>query len=417
MNLIKYALKSYLNLFKNPEKLEKEKIKKLNHIVNYAYNNVPLYRDLYKNIDLKINKIDDLKNLPIIDSNQLRNYDINYYTSEVYNREFLEKNGTSGSSASPLIFYQSNEDALKWQITFLKILFLNGWRPWWNVALIWRDNISNPKGLFGKLVSKKRKIISINLPVEQQVEIIKRSKPKLIYALKPTLEILTNFMIQNDIAINTVKIVVSMGESLNIELSNNIKKVFNVYPIDYYGANEIGAIGWTCPKCGYRHFEDDNLIIELLDENDNPVSKGENGKIVITTLDRFVTPLIRYNLGDYIKTLENVAKCKYQFTQFEHIIGKHSDVIILNNGKKLTFQNFYPLVMNLTNVRMIQFYQKKNGDIIIKYVPFDKSLKGKIEKYILENLVFKEQVNYSFEVLDFIPLEPSGKRKLVKKEI
>ena len=64
---------------------------------------------------------------------------------------------------------------------------------------------------------------------------------------------------------------------------------------------------------------------------------------------------------------------------------------------------------------MIQFYQIKEGEVIIKYVPALNAGFSEIENYISEQLPYKDQIIYSFQIMDDIPLEKSGKRKLLKR--
>jgi hypothetical protein len=117
-----------------------------------------------------------------------------------------------------------------------------------------------------------------------------------------------------------------------------------------------------------------------------------------------------------IKLPENAKKCKIKFEQFETLEGKVTDKLTLKNGNKIAYVHLWNVTMHLKNVKMIQFYQKNNGEVIIKFVPALNADVNEIENYILEKLSYKDQAQFSFQIVDDIPLEPSGKRKLLKRE-
>lgn len=398
--------------------IKKLQLKKLKKLLEHAKNNVPMYKELYRDLNIKINTIDDLKNLPILDSKFLKQQEILYYTTENAVKKNLILHATSGSSGEPFQFYQSKNDALKWQLTLLRMLFVNGWKPWWKVINVWRDNIVESKSLFGKLLTFKKNIVSINLPVDKQVKILLKIKPKLIYGVTPTLEIIADWMIENKNCINSARIILGMGITPSTAVAKKLNLAFGekAKVISYYGANEVGSIGFFCSKCNLFHFEDDQILTEIVDENNNPVENGISGRILITALDRFTTPLIRYDIGDKIKLPVKYEICKINFKQFFSIEGRESDKIKLKNGNIYSYHNFYAITMHLKKVKQIQFYQKIDGDVIIKYVPYVDTDIEEIESYITDNLPFKDKIHFSFEIVENIPLEMSGKRKLIKIE-
>ena len=77
-----------------------------------------------------------------------------------------------------------------------------------------------------------------------------------------------------------------------------IKKRLNTEIYNRYGCRECGNIAQECSEHEGLHVLQESNIIEILDDNNEPVKVGEKGKIVITYLDNYLSPFIRYQVDD-----------------------------------------------------------------------------------------------------------------------
>jgi len=75
-----------------------------------------------------------------------------------------------------------------------------------------------------------------------------------------------------------------------------------------YGTTEGFVISATCEN-GNHHQLTPQTYVELLDKNGNEVKAGEIGYVVVTRLDAFSFPLIRYYLGDLAIKADENKKC------------------------------------------------------------------------------------------------------------
>jgi phenylacetate-CoA ligase len=376
-----------------------------------------MYRTLYQNARVDIAQLADLRNLPILDADFLRAQELSAYTSGLLKNEDAILWGTSGSSGTPFQFYQTREDAIKWQLTFFRLLLVNGFKLWWRVAAIMRHSPDQNPSLISRLLTFRKNIVPISLPVEKQVDILRQLNPEMIYGITPAMEIIADWMIRENKGIHSAKIVLGMGITPTSEAAKKLQSAFGekALVISGYGANDVGSIGFFCSRCNLFHFEDDQVITEIVDDKNNPIANGGTGRILITALDKFATPLIRYDIGDLIKMPDKPKKCKIKFKQFEAIAGRETDKLTLKDGSKIAYVHLWNVTRHLKNVKMIQFYQEKEGAVIIKYVPALNACTAEIENYILEKLPYRDQIIYSFQIVADIPLEKSGKRKLLKR--
>ena len=66
-----------------------------------------------------------------------------------------------------------------------------------------------------------------------------------------------------------------------------------------YTCQEAGYLALQCPDYPHFHVQSENVLLEVVDDVGQPCGPGEVGRVLITSLNNFATPLIRYELGDY----------------------------------------------------------------------------------------------------------------------
>ena len=116
------------------------------------------------------------------------------------------------------------------------------------------------------------------------------------------------------------------SESMREKLQNRTGiKVFNCY-----GASEFnGPMFLECEAQAGFHIWADYTLIEILDDNDEPVKEGERGAIVVTMLQKEAFPLIRYKIGD-ISSLEwTKCKCGRTHPRLQRLSGRTDDMLVV----------------------------------------------------------------------------------------
>jgi phenylacetate-CoA ligase len=84
---------------------------------------------------------------------------------------------------------------------------------------------------------------------------------------------------------------------LDPELRKLAEKAWGIPVIHEYVLEEIGAIALQCPENQGLHIHSEFVFVEILDEHDKPCTAGHTGRVVVTPLQNFQTPLIRYDTG------------------------------------------------------------------------------------------------------------------------
>ena len=105
--------------------------------------------------------------------------------------------------------------------------------------------------------------------------------------------------IANELAINDIsfKAIISLGDKLFSHYRKTIEDTFNTEIFDTYGGAEGLMIAGECSEHRY-HILSTHVYVEILDANGDIAPDGELGEVVVTSLDNYLMPLIRYKIGD-----------------------------------------------------------------------------------------------------------------------
>ena len=102
---------------------------------------------------------------------------------------------------------------------------------------------------------------------------------------------------------------------------------------DHHGMTETGPVSFQCPRQpGTLHVNDSSYLAEVIDpESASHVTKGERGELVLTTLRRVGSPLIRYRTGDLvISATDGSCGCGRSHTILTGgIVGRLDDMVVI----------------------------------------------------------------------------------------
>ena len=154
-------------------------------------------------------------------------------------------------------------------------------------------------------------------------------------------------------------LVFSDSEILTLNMRENIKTGFEAEIFDIYGTYETDNIAYEC-KChqGY-HIAVDSVIMEFIGNSNMEKAKpNEEGEVVVTVLNNFAMPFIRYNLHDISSYKAQQCSCGRTFPLLNKIKGRADDYMITAEGKKISFVSlgsyWHPLTKFVDEYQLIQ---------------------------------------------------------------
>jgi phenylacetate-CoA ligase len=161
------------------------------------------------------------------------------------------------------------------------------------------------------------------------------NKPTVLIAVPSFIINLIDFAKSNgiDYTNSSVRSIICIGEaireddlSLNV-LGKRITDAWDVQLFSTYASTEMGAAFTECVEQKGCHLNDHLLFLEVLNEDGYEVADGESGEVVVTTLGRTGTPLIRYKTGDIARVYRNACACGDLSPRLGPIIGRKNQMI------------------------------------------------------------------------------------------
>jgi phenylacetate-CoA ligase len=209
----------------------------------------------------------------------------------------------------------------------------------------------------------------------------------------------------------------SGGSLLSRETRKRIEAVFGVPVIDLYSCWEFGNIAWECSRHSGYHMNADSLIIELVRDGKR-VSAGERGELIITSLDAYAMPLIRYQIGDLGLLGNPGCPCGRGLPLLERIEGRSNDGIRLADGKILHDYPITILLRSIPGILQFRLVQETLGEFKVDLVTgegFGPGTVERAEKGLRE--VLGPDITLQFRMVNEIPPDPSGKIRSVLSRV
>ena len=270
------------------------------------------------------------------------------------------------------------------------------------------DSWGAPVSLFFNTGSSHAMRITVD--VGQQAEWLEDIDPDYLLTYPPRLAALLQQFERRGTKLPRLRQVRSIGETLASGIREATRKSLGVEIADTYSSQEVGPIALQCPESGMYHIMSESLIVEVLDEHDEPCLPGQVGRVVITDLHNFATPLIRYDIGDYAEA-GAACPCGRGLPTLNRIVGRERNMLLLPDGRR-----HWPLVgayhyRDIAPIRQYQVIQRNREMIEVRLVsdmPLTDVQETRLKQIVHESLEFPFQLQFVYFSGE-IPRGPGGK--------
>jgi phenylacetate-CoA ligase len=409
------------NVWLSEKELKRIQEQKLKILIRHAYENVIYYRNLLNSVGIKpehIKGTEDLSKIPITTKETIKETPIDELLARGVDKERCIKETTSGSTGKPLTVYLDRKEKQHRKLRWLRAYFENGYSITDKVISIWRPMGFEKKSKFRKIGILDFDYISVFLPLEEQVELLKRARPDVIYSTKSALELLSKRILKEEMEIERPKSIFSTGEVLDDATREIINDAFGVNPTNVYASNEMGMLAWECSAHRGLHINADCVVTEFIDRGGKPVSPGEKGVTICTNLYSYTMPFIRYKLDDACVLCKEMCRCGRQFPLIESIEGRLDDIVSLSDGSLLNFQFFFNFMKNYSEIDQYRIIQEDWEHIRVILLCKEEYFKKTVDRLKSDfRALYIKGVNVSFERVRDIPLESSGKRRSIISKV
>lgn len=251
--------------------------------------------------------------------------------------------------------------------------------------------------------------LDINLPIGVLLDQLVREDPDYLQTHPYTLKGLIKNSLERNMRPKSLREARTFGEALDPDVRELARAHWGVEVIDNYSAMEVGMIAMQCPENENLHIQSESVLVEVLDDDGRPCLPGQVGRVVITALHNFATPLIRYAIGDYAEVGDTCA-CGRSLPVLKRILGRQRNFLVLPSGEKLFPEARITLTDIAPGIQQFQLTQKSLQEIEVKLVVAS-PLSSSTEAQMVESLVkkFGHPFDYQFVYVDDIPRGANGK--------
>ena len=348
-------------------------IQKRTEIVAFHIQNNTSYEELVGSSNYK-----NWEDLPIMTKKDFQK-PLAQRLSDGYMIKNVYVNKTSGSSGDPFVFAK---DKFCHALTWANIINRFGWFGIdFNTSLQARfygiplDFIGNTKERIKDFLSNRYRFTIVDLSdiiLEKVLKTFQSKQFNYINGYTSSIVLFARFLKKKNVVLNTVcptlKCCVVTSEMLFEDDKILMEKYFGVPVINEYGASELDLIAFQNPA-GEWQVNSETLFVEILDENNNVLPNGKEGRVVITSLYNKAHPFIRYDIGD-VGILDE--KSTFKKPVLKKLIGRTNDIAILPSGKKSPGLTFYYVTKSIIeddgNVNEFVIKQTKIDTFDIEYV-------------------------------------------------
>lgn len=310
---------------------------KLKHIVNYAYENVKMYRDKFDAIGLKpehIKTLKDIEKIPYTTKDDLReNYPFGLFAVPM--KKIIRLHASSGTTGKPIVGGYTRRDLDNWATCIARVLSMAGATDEDIIQVSFGYGLFT--GGFG-LHYGIEKLGATVVPVssgntDRQLMLMKDFGVTALVATPSYAMYLAEKAKQTGIIDDLKLRMTIMGaEASTKEMHDALRNIWGVFPTENYGLTEVGGPGVSgeCrEKCG-MHINEDFFYPEIVNIEQNKVlSEGEYGEMLLTTLDKEGMPILRYRTKDITALDYSPCKCGRTTARMARIIGRTDDMMII----------------------------------------------------------------------------------------
>ena len=408
------ALTRKANKMSNQERIALQQ-RRLKELIAYARKNSSYFSKLYKSID----KDCPLSEYPTTNKADMAKHFDEWFTDRSITRDIVDSfmsdlsnvgkklNGkylvytTSGSTGTPcIVLYDDTTINVSSAIGVLRSfarkedmrLFMQSGGK---ALALFADNgfyLGSGSGKYQlrKMPWKKRKMKALDVRKSNSeiIALLNAYQPSMIGCYPSAMEILAAKQEKGNLHIRPAMIMTG-GEKLNDDVREYLSKVFGCYVQTNYSCTEGGTVACECTERHF-HINDDWIIVEAVDENNQPVPFGtQSAKVLLTNLANKICPIIRFEITDRIILHKEPCACGNS-RPWLTLEGRTDDILVFGNGIKFAPLPLYAILKEVQGIERFQLIQHVNDRLELWLIAKNKQeqfakAKQAIEAHLRQN--------------------------------
>lgn len=360
--------------------IETVSLERFQRLLWHAFGRVPHYRSFFVKSGMlpsDVKSISDISKLPLIDKADVRASLYFDLFAVGLDRRKLHRISTSGSTGTPFTTYADWGQLDVRFATTLRAQQMAGWRFGDRQMRLWHQNLGMGKiqefrERLNAAISRRTFVPAFELDEEKVTELvglIEKERPVLIDGYAESFNYLSQTISQGSLK-HSPRAVMTSAQILTTGTREDVERKFGTKVFDKYGSREFSGIAYECEAHDGHHIQWESYIVEILKDG-KPAKPGEIGEVVVTDLNNYSVPLIRYRIGDLAEALnEEVCVCGRSSQKIGTIAGRTQALVLVSGGRWLPgtfFAHFFKEYAGI--VKQFQVVQDSEGVFTLKVVP------------------------------------------------
>jgi len=402
------------------DRIQTYQIRKTRELLRHAMQHVPYYRELFRNIGFKperLQSLDDLKIIPPLSKTTVQDNPTAFVDERVPLKS-LSRKTTGGSSGIPLTIYRSRENEAAFLAFRTNILERAGYKLKRREVSLWPDAKLGgrrvPVFRYGRKLILSTGFVTGDW-IRKYLDMIRDFRPEYVLGYPSVLAVLAAYAAHNDIMpYDGIKAVITYSENLYEQQRELLQRSFGCPVFSMYAMTERAAIGGSCEFSTRMHFHPLYGVMEFVDWQ---VGCKE---AVVTGFTNYEMPLIRYRTGDLVQGDEgHCPACGRHHPVVSSIEGRTHSYLVGKNSELIP--GITSWLGTFPNVLEYQFIQRQKGIAYLNIVPTERFSKSDLT-------VVKEELKRMFAMTEgAVEIEPaftehlertaSGKINMVEQKL
>lgn len=319
------------------DKLRKIQLEGLKWTVGHVYNHSPFYRKKLDSAGIKpedIRSLDDIQHLPLTDKDDFQK-EYPFPLRSVPFEDIVRIHASSGTTGKRKVLCYTQKDVDVWADIFARCYETAGLTRKDRVQIavgygLWTAGVGFQAGCerFGAMAVPLGPA-NADMHCEMLVDM-----ETTVFCSTASMALLMAEEIHKRDLLSKIKVkkIILGAERHSDAMRARIKELMGVdHVFDIYGLTELygPGTGLDCHLHNGIHYWADHFIFEILDPVSlKPVSDGQQGELVVTTLRKEGSPLIRYRTYDVTRIMDGACPCGSPFPMHDRILGRTDDMFI-----------------------------------------------------------------------------------------
>jgi phenylacetate-CoA ligase len=246
------------------------------------------------------------------------------------------------------------------------------------------------------------------MPFREQVDTLAKLSAVSLYAFPSGIDGILNVLEETGRSLPSLRLVMCGGEAVDDSLRERVRRLLGQELRDNYGSTEA-FLAFQCPEGNY-HINAEHVLLEIVDEAGRAVAPSEMGRVLVTTLENYLMPLVRYEIGDYAVAGESGCSCGRTLPLIGRVLGRQLNLFRKPDGRLTSGWGAVSTLRKFPELKTFQVVQKSILQFSVRYVadrPLSAESETRIQAKFRDEL--GEQAKVAFEQVGAIERLSSGK--------